>query len=120
MGLDQRDKIDFLSIEKDGEAIVLTLVAYPLVGEELGHLHMLEVKIKRYLDFVGSGEAYEVARRLSPKLASAAKVRIDIVSPDGLSTEHGAAFLRHWKGIAGEEGVELSARAVRTQGFPAD
>jgi hypothetical protein len=111
VALDDPDKIDFLSVASDGSEIILTLTATPLVGDELGHLHMLQAKIKRYLDFARSGEVHQV---LNGRVPRSTPVRIDVVAPRPLVGQNGERFLEHWEDVANEEGVALTFRVLPT------
>lgn len=58
MSIEQTNVIDFVSINKENEA-VLTISDHLELDEKNEHLHLLQEKINAYLRFIESGEIYE-------------------------------------------------------------
>lgn len=113
MGLSDQNTVDFLSLSKDEAEVVLTIADDWQGDDELRHLSLLQDRIKRYLDFCGSGEVWvELARICGRAIARTTPLRIDIVGVRELPGEHGAAFLDHYLRVAREEGVRLTHRVL--------
>ena len=58
MTIEQTDKVDFISTDRDGNT-KLTISDHLEWDEELEHLYFLQEKINKYLSFIENGEIYE-------------------------------------------------------------
>ena len=60
MSIEQTDKVDFLSIEKQTNMVKLTISDHLGWNKENEHLLLLQEKINTYLRFIESGELFDV------------------------------------------------------------
>lgn len=106
------DTVDYLSVEKGGGTVVVTLLDDFEGPELLQRLALLQRKLNRYFDFIESGEVFEqLARTTGRRVKRATPVRIEIVAKQELEGE-GERFLRQVKSAAQDASVSLSFRVL--------
>lgn len=110
MGLNDRETIDYLSLSRGGREIVATLLDVYDGDDDAEHFWLLQEKVKRYLDFIDSGEVYDAIHRTGQDIPRSTPVRIDIVAPRELPGSTGQRFLEHWREAARHEGIALTFR----------
>jgi len=103
MSVENPRVVDFVSIDPDTGAVVLT-ISDPLSWDEEGHLAALQEKLNVYLSFIESGELLK-----SCPEALGRKVRIALVHREPLSAL-ALRFLETARGIVREAGFELTWR----------
>ncbi|MCE0558036.1 MULTISPECIES: DUF6572 domain-containing protein [unclassified Motilimonas] len=59
MSVEQLEKVDLMSIDKENETLVLTILDALEWDEEDVHLFTLQSKINAYLEFIRTGEVYK-------------------------------------------------------------
>ncbi|MCE2573111.1 DUF6572 domain-containing protein [Motilimonas eburnea] len=59
MSVEQLDTVDLISIDKENETLVLTILDALEWDEEDVHLYTLQTKINTYLEFIRTGEVYQ-------------------------------------------------------------
>ena len=97
--------IDWMSC---GDGCIQLVIVDPLEWSDVHtHLHALQRKLDRYLDFVESGEIFERARKKwGHETGPGTPIKISIIGRLPLPDEP-QRFLKHAQGIAAELGVEL-------------
>jgi hypothetical protein len=107
MSVDETNKIDFTSLDKNGSHVLLTISDHLGWEEEEGeHLLLLQDKLNTYLYFIESGKLVETF-----SWADGLPVVISIVGKFPLSTE-ATRFFGLVKGKLEEIGVSLEFRLV--------
>ena len=74
MSIEQTDKVDVISLNKDSDECVLTISDHLDWTNEMDHYLLLQDKINAYLKFIESGEIFESYPKSRGK-----KLRIDVV-----------------------------------------
>lgn len=59
MSVEQLDKVDLMSIDKENETLVLTILDALEWDDQEVHLFTLQSKINAYLEFIRTGEVYK-------------------------------------------------------------
>lgn len=70
MSIDQLDKIDIISTDKQGETVLYIADHFEWMEEEK-HLLLLQDKINAYLQFIESGQIFEEYQAASTKISIA-------------------------------------------------
>jgi hypothetical protein len=106
MTIEQRDKIDFVTITKAGE-VLLSISDHLPWDDQRQHLYMLQEKLNAYLRFVESGELRE-------KFPEAAGMPIvfNVVANFELP-EAARAFIASTRKVIIEAGFELRVNLMR-------
>lgn len=99
MSVEDKDKIDAISLSNDGSKVILT-ITYHLDWSE-DNLYKLQEKLNTYLSFIESGEMMEVYPQSKGKY-----VVIEIVHNEPLDVS-GFQFAEKAKTIFDEAGFEL-------------
>ena len=112
MRLAEADIVDYLSLEKGGSAVIVTLLDDFEGPDLMQRLALLQRKINRYLDFIESGEVFvQLARTTGHRVNHSTPVRVEIVAKQDLVGE-GERFLTHVASAAKDVGVGLSFRVL--------
>ena len=114
MRLADSDAVDYLSVERGGDTVVVTLLDDFEGPELLQRLALLQRKLNRYFDFIESGEVFDqLERTTGRRVGRATPVRIEIVAKQALEGE-GERFLRHVESAAQDADIGLSFRVLET------
>ena len=105
MSLDQLDVVDAIGVDKVSDAVVLSIIDYWPWHDTESHLNTLRDKIKRYLDYIDSGEIYE-----SYPDARGKSISIDVVAQHSFPAE--AIKFLDSIALALQDAVRLSYRHV--------
>jgi hypothetical protein len=99
MSVEDKDKIDAISLSGDGSKVMLT-ITYHLDWTE-DSLYKLQEKLNTYLSFIESGEMLEAYPQSEGKY-----IAIEVVYSEPLD-ERGLQFVEQAKPILDEAGYEL-------------
>lgn len=112
MSLHEFDKVDYLSLDRVGGCLVLTISDDFDWDDEKVHLHFLQRKINRYFDFIESGEIWtQLEEGVELELGRNTPIKISVIlkySP----TFEGVRFFNYVKGVANESGIDFSYRTL--------
>ena len=103
MGIDQLDKIDIVSTDKQGN-VTLHIADHYDWNSEKEHILLLQYKLNAYLQFIESGQIFEVY-----PLSTDKKIAIEIVFKYH-PPESSIIYLQRFEEIVGELGFPLSWR----------
>ena len=104
MSIEDKDKIDFISIRRSSDDVILTISDHLDWEDELFHLEMLQDKLNVYIEFIEGGQIYEDYPQSKGR-----KLVIEIVSKEEYNPE-GREFLDKAKPIVQSIGAELRQR----------
>lgn len=102
MSLDKPNIVDAIGDEKIGGAVTLSIIDAWDWSDEAKHLFALQAKINAYLEFVQSGQLFEVRPSARGK-----KLKIDIITKFPLS-ENAAKFINVASQVARQIEIEIS------------
>jgi hypothetical protein len=106
MSIDQKDKIDFISITPNGE-VALTISDHLPWDKENEHLFVLQDKINSYLVFIESGQIFESYP------AAENKILIIEVTMQYEPDEMGLTFLERSKEIIENASIQFKWRQLK-------
>jgi hypothetical protein len=112
--LESVDRIDYMGIGVD-DTILLTLIDDFDGDDERERIGMLQRKIRRYLDFIESGEVWESLRASGQEAKPGAPMGISILAMNPLG-EQGEEFLEHIRSDARQRGIDVEFEAMPDQG----
>jgi hypothetical protein len=107
MSLEKADVIDAIGIDKDGSAVVLSIIDGWDWSDERPHLLALQAKLNAYFDFVQSGQIFEVRPEALRK-----NIRIDLLTPHPLP-ESAQRFLSIASNAAEKLKVQITHRILK-------
>jgi hypothetical protein len=114
MGIRETDKIDFMSIRKNGAGILLT-IADDMEWADPDHLWLLQEKLNKYIACFESGELFELLQERSGKQFPAdTPVTVEIVAK--YEPDDGAkAFFQRVESVLREVPMQFSYRVLQSR-----